>query len=70
MNERPREAMLVFVEQTTDATDLCDANHPERAIYILGAEIRCPGKLSSDTKRCRSTAHVPECGHGRLDRHV
>lgn len=35
---RPRESALVFVEQSDESTDLREFKHPERAVYILGAE--------------------------------
>jgi tRNA(Leu) C34 or U34 (ribose-2'-O)-methylase TrmL len=34
----PAGADLVFVEQTEGATDLRSFNHPEAAVYVLGAE--------------------------------
>ena len=34
----PVGSELVFVEQTTGARNLKDIAHPERAIYVLGAE--------------------------------
>jgi len=37
-NHIPRDAELVFIEQTEDAKNLADFTHPKRAIYILGAE--------------------------------
>lgn len=37
-NHLPIGGELVFIEQTNGARNLKEANHPERAIYILGAE--------------------------------
>jgi tRNA G18 (ribose-2'-O)-methylase SpoU len=35
---RPHDALLVGAELTADATDLRKFHHPERALYVLGAE--------------------------------
>ncbi len=34
----PKEAELVFIEQSDSSVDLREFEHPKRAIYILGAE--------------------------------
>jgi len=34
----PKDCMLIIVEQTKGAINLKDVSHPERAIYLLGAE--------------------------------
>lgn len=34
----PKDCMLVCIEQTDDAKKLRDFPHPERAVYLLGAE--------------------------------
>lgn len=34
----PNGAEIIFIEQTLGARDLKDVCHPERAVYILGAE--------------------------------
>lgn len=36
----PKEAPLVFIEQSKKATSLNDFVHPERAVYLLGNESR------------------------------
>jgi len=38
VNHLPVDSNMVFVEQATGARNLKNINHPERAIYILGAE--------------------------------
>jgi len=60
----PRDAELVFVEQTEDAKLLETATHPKRAIYILGAEDygvpvelkRGHQKVQIDTPMCLNAA--------------
>ena len=38
LNSRPQNASLVAVENSPRATELPTFNHPERAVYVLGAE--------------------------------
>lgn len=40
MNHIPKDAELVFVEQTEKSVELRNFCHPKQAIYILGAEDR------------------------------
>lgn len=45
----PKDSKLVVIEQTDDATDLPGFTHPERAVYLLGAEDRgVPEELIED----------------------
>ncbi len=39
-NNRPKNSTIVFIEQAPGAQDIRKFSHPERAIYILGAEDR------------------------------
>ena len=60
----PKEARLVFVEQTKDSKNIGNYIHPERAIYILGAEdngiteniMRGHQKIFIDTPMCLNVA--------------
>lgn len=53
----PHDCKLVAVEQTDSARDLRDFRHPERAIYLLGAEDRgIPQKLQD---RAHYTVQIP-----------
>ena len=60
----PEDCELVFVEQTQGARDLVDTHHPERGIYILGAEdigipedlMRGHRKIYIDTPLCLNVA--------------
>lgn len=60
----PREAELVFVEQTEDSIPLETYNHPKQAIYILGAEdhgipldlMRGHRKVQIDSPMCLNVA--------------
>jgi len=60
----PRDAELVFIEQTLDAKPLETTEHPKRAIYILGAEdhgvpldlMRGHRKMQIDTPMCLNVA--------------
>ncbi len=60
----PKDAELVFIEQMNGATDLKTTCHPERAIYILGAEDRgVPAEITHghqkvfiDTPMCLNVA--------------
>jgi tRNA(Leu) C34 or U34 (ribose-2'-O)-methylase TrmL len=60
----PRDAELVFIEQTPDAKPLETTEHPKRALYILGAEdhgiplelMRGHRKMQIDTPMCLNVA--------------
>ena len=60
----PKDCILVMVEQTEGAKNLRDFNHPERAIYLLGAEdyglpkeiMRGHPKVFIDTPMCLNVA--------------
>lgn len=60
----PRDAELVFIEQTEDAQALETYAHPKQAIYILGAEdhgvpvelMRGHQKVQIDTPMCLNVA--------------
>ncbi len=64
LNHIPREAELVFVEQTEDAKPLETYSHPKQAIYVLGAEdhgvpiqfMRGHRKVQIDTPMCLNVA--------------
>lgn len=53
----PREAMIVGVELTSDATDVRRFSHPERAIYLLGAEDH--GLTGETLRRCHRVLKLP-----------
>lgn len=62
---RPHNCQLVGIEQTPDAVDLKAFKHPERAVYLLGAEdhglppaiiAKCQSIVSIDTSRCLNVA--------------
>jgi len=58
---RPYDCMLVGVEQSDSSTDIVEFTHPERAIYLLGAE---DGGLPAEVmKKCQSIVHIntPMC---------
>ena len=60
----PKNCVLVMVEQTQEATNLKDFTHPERAIYLLGAEdnglperiMKDHPKIYVDTPMCLNVA--------------
>lgn len=60
----PMDVELVFIEQTEEAHNLKNFSHPERAIYILGAEdygvpvelMRGHRKVFIDTPMCLNVA--------------
>lgn len=60
----PRDAELVFVEQTPEAHNLKDFSHPKQALYILGAEdhgipeelMRGHRKVEIETPMCLNVA--------------
>lgn len=64
MAHLPKDADLVFVEQTEDSHDLKDFVHPKQAVYILGAEdrgippelMRGHRKVEIDTPMCLNVA--------------
>ena len=64
MSALPKESDLVFVEQADGAVDLNSFSHPERAIYVLGAEdegvpielMRGHRKVQIDTPMCLNVA--------------
>lgn len=62
---RPRDNFLIGVEQSEQSIDLKTFEHPERGIYILGAEDnglpneildRCNKVISIDSPRCLNVA--------------
>lgn len=62
----PKEARMVFIEQTKDSKNIRDYIHPERAFYILGAEdngipesiMKGHQKIFIDTPMCLNVAVV------------
>lgn len=65
VNHLPREARLVGVELTAEATPLTAYHHPERACYLLGAEdlglspetlARCDDVVKVATADCLNVA--------------
>lgn len=53
----PKDCVLVGVEQTPNAVPLPAFKHPERAIYLLGAEDRgLPDRVLS---RCQHVVEIP-----------
>lgn len=60
----PKEAEIVFIEQTDGAKQLSEFSHPKQAIYILGAEdygvpvelMRGHQKVEFDTPICLNVA--------------
>ena len=54
---RPHDCPLIAVEQSEKSIDLTTASHPERAIYLLGAEDN--GLSPVILKRCQSILHIP-----------
>lgn len=64
VSHAPKDAEIVFVEQTEGAKNLKDFCHPERALYILGAEdygvpvelMRGYQKLQIETPMCLNVA--------------
>lgn len=58
---RPIDCPLVGIEQSDGSVDICDFKHPERAVYLLGAE---DSGLPADVQaRCNSIVHIstPMC---------
>lgn len=58
---RPFDCLLTAIEQTKTSVDLKNFIHPERAIYLLGAEdFGVPPKV---LKKCQSVVHIesPMC---------
>ena len=61
---RPKEAQLVFIEQTQDAKNLKNFTHPKQALYLLGSEGNgIPSKIMAghtkvyiDTPMCLNVA--------------
>ena len=53
----PNDCSLVAVEQTSRSRDVRDFKHPERAIYLLGAEDR--GVPQDLLKRADSVVEIP-----------
>jgi tRNA G18 (ribose-2'-O)-methylase SpoU len=53
----PREALLVGVELTSEAIDIHAYQHPERAVYLLGAEDHGLTKEALD--RCHQIVRLP-----------
>ena len=62
---RPFDCKLVGIEQTNRAKDITEYNHPERAIYLLGAEDyglpekildKCQDVVFIDTPKCLNVA--------------
>ena len=57
MASRPYDCQLVAVEMDERAKMLCDFSHPERAIYLLGAEDNgLPPKVLA---QCQSVVCLP-----------
>lgn len=54
---RPKDCMLIGVEQTADATELPAFTHPERAIYLLGAEDN--GLPRNIIEHCQRVVQIP-----------
>jgi tRNA G18 (ribose-2'-O)-methylase SpoU len=54
---RPKDCMLIGVEQTPRAVDLPAFTHPERAIYLLGAEDT--GLPSHIVGKCQRIVQIP-----------
>lgn len=60
----PKDAEIVFIEQTAGAKNLKDFCHPERALYVLGAEdygvpvelMKGHQKVFIDTPMCLNVA--------------
>lgn len=61
----PKDCKLIGVEQTTGSKYINDYKHPERAVYILGAEDEglpkevlevCDDVIQIDTPRCLNVA--------------
>lgn len=60
----PKGCQIVFVEQTDGATNLPECNHPQAAVYVLGAEdsgvpvplMRGHQKVYIDTPMCLNVA--------------
>ncbi len=53
----PRSCQLVAVEQVPDAVPLPDFKHPERAMYVLGAEDH--GIARKVLERCHHVIEIP-----------
>lgn len=53
---RPHDCPLVGIEQTEASGDLRDFAHPERAIYLLGAEDH--GISKAVLARCQHVVHI------------
>lgn len=57
INHIPYDCQPIAIEITDDARDIANFIHPERAIYILGAE---DGLISKDIiKHCKATVKIP-----------
>lgn len=57
----PKDCMLIGVEQTLDAKNLTNYTHPDRAIYLLGAEDH--GLPLKDLALCDEIIQIPGCSH-------
>ena len=60
-NGQPFDCPVVAIEQTKTSTDIMNFVHPERVIYLLGAEDH--GISESILKHCFKTIHIntPMC---------
>ena len=48
----PKDSELIFIEQTEGAEELRNFHHPERAVYVLGAEdYGIPKELMQDHRK-------------------
>jgi len=57
IGNRPYNCLVVGVEITDDAQDICGYRHPERAIYLLGPE---DGSLTNEeVAACNSIIKIP-----------
>ena len=56
----PHDCKLIGIEQSDESTSLVDFKHPERAMYIPGAEDN--GLPDSIIKSCHDVIHIPTPG--------
>lgn len=56
-DHRPHDCQLVAIEQSPSATDIFEFKHPERAIYLLGAEDY--GLPELILKGCQALVQIP-----------
>lgn len=57
LGNRPYDCPIIGIEQSNSSVSIIDYKHPERAIYLLGAEDNgIPEKVQA---KCQAVIHIP-----------